>query len=66
MRKIISNIIEKLKTGTITTDEANESLFDLFCIIKGNSLMFFDWCCCWNNDNNISNYFILIYLKLTI
>ena len=38
MEKIIKDTTEKLKNGTITTDEANKFLLDLFGVIKRNSL----------------------------
>ncbi len=38
MEQTIKSITEKLKNGTITTDEANKFLLDLFGVIKRNSL----------------------------
>lgn len=38
MKKIIRDITSKLKNGTITVEEANKKLIDLFELIKGNSI----------------------------
>jgi hypothetical protein len=38
MQTIIKGITEKLKNGSMSADEANKKLIDLFTLVKGNTL----------------------------